>query len=80
MEEEEEEDGRECRDSAAQTHVRTWACSETADTTYPRLLEGRCEVPSTAPGSMASPTFPVLPIQKFAGRNAPVRRPTVSTL
>lgn len=29
--------------------------------------------------SMASPTFPVLPIQKFAGRNAPVRRPTVST-
>lgn len=27
---------------------------------------------------MAEFTFPVLPIQKFAGRNSQVRRPTVS--
>lgn len=39
--------------------------------------EIRC-TSDTAQLAMASTTFPVLPIQKFAGRNAPVRRPTVS--
>lgn len=42
--------------------------------------ETRCTSDTAQPAmaSTSSTTFPVLPIQKFAGRNAPVRRPTVS--
>lgn len=55
---------------AAQGHVRTWSDKTGQDN----------ENSDTIVTIMASPGFPVLPIDRFAGRNAAVRRPTVSTL